>query len=70
MSLSLIISFSRALPPPPAHHASARPVLASHPSHPLPAHLQFPSHAQVAAGYGFAPLSPAKGYQTNLWYTE
>ncbi|KAL1510089.1 hypothetical protein ABEB36_004744 [Hypothenemus hampei] len=58
----------RVLPPPPAHHSSARPVL---PSHPLPAHLQFPSHAQVAAaGYGFAPLSPAKGYQTNLWFTE
>ncbi|KAH1022029.1 hypothetical protein HUJ04_011498 [Dendroctonus ponderosae] len=61
----------RGLPPPPAHHSSARPVLASHPSHPLPAHLQFPSHAQVAAaGYGFAPLSPAKGYQANLWFTE
>ncbi|XP_065159459.1 homeodomain-interacting protein kinase 2 isoform X3 [Atheta coriaria] len=58
--------------PPPAHHASARPVLASHPSHPLPAHLQFPSHAQVAASYGFAPLSPAKGhqYQTSLWFAE
>ncbi|GLV35353.1 Homeodomain interacting protein kinase [Carabus blaptoides fortunei] len=63
----------RALPPPPAHHASARPVLASHPSHPLPAHMQFPSHAQVAAApYGFAPLSPAKShqYQPSLWFAE
>lgn len=62
-----------ALPPPPAHHSSARPVLASHPSHPLPAHLQFPSHAQVAAAsYGFAPLSPAKShqYQPSLWFAE
>ncbi|CAG9864718.1 unnamed protein product [Phyllotreta striolata] len=60
----------RALPPPPAHHASARPVIASHASHPLPAHLQFPSHAQVAAtSYGFAPLSPAKSHQYQpLWY--
>ncbi|XP_022903261.1 homeodomain-interacting protein kinase 2 isoform X2 [Onthophagus taurus] len=58
------------LPPPPAHHASARPVLASHPSHPLPAHLQFPSHAQVAS-YGFAPLSPAKNHQyQSLWFAE
>ncbi|XP_028129752.1 homeodomain-interacting protein kinase 2 isoform X2 [Diabrotica virgifera virgifera] len=64
----------RALPPPPAHHASARPVLASHASHPLPAHLQFPSHAQVtAASYGFAPLSPAKSHQyqpASLWFAE
>ncbi|XP_049826145.1 homeodomain-interacting protein kinase 2 isoform X4 [Aethina tumida] len=66
----------RALPPPPAHHSSARPVLASHPSHPpLPAHLQFPSHAQVAAAasYGFAPLSPAKSHQyqqASLWFAE
>ncbi|KAJ8949716.1 hypothetical protein NQ318_013585 [Aromia moschata] len=63
----------RALPPPPAHHSSARPVLASHPAHPLPAHLQFPSHAQVAAAsYGF-PLSPAKSHQyqpTSLWFAE
>ncbi|KAJ8984613.1 hypothetical protein NQ317_006075 [Molorchus minor] len=52
----------RAIPPPPAHHASARPVLASHATHPLPAHLQFPSHAQVAAAsYGFAP--PPKSRQ-------
>nr|XP_023030165.1 homeodomain-interacting protein kinase 2-like isoform X3 [Leptinotarsa decemlineata] len=64
----------RALPPPPAHHSSARPVLASHASHPLPAHLQFPSHAQVAAAsYGFAPLSPAKSHQyqpASLWFAE
>ncbi|KAK9870978.1 hypothetical protein WA026_009938 [Henosepilachna vigintioctopunctata] len=60
--------------PPPAHHASARPVLANHATHPLPAHLQFPSHAQVAtAPYGFAPLSPAKTHQyqpTSLWFAE
>ncbi|XP_017767875.1 PREDICTED: homeodomain-interacting protein kinase 2 isoform X2 [Nicrophorus vespilloides] len=59
--------------PPPAHHASARPVLANHPGHPLPAHMQFPSHAQVAAAsYGFAPLSPAKShqYQASLWFAE
>ncbi|KAK4887738.1 hypothetical protein RN001_004009 [Aquatica leii] len=63
----------RALPPPPAHHSSARPVLASHTTHPLPAHLQFPSHPQVAAAsYGFAPLSPAKThqYQPSLWFAE
>ncbi|XP_023719375.1 homeodomain-interacting protein kinase 2 isoform X5 [Cryptotermes secundus] len=65
----------RALPP-PAHHASTRPVLATHPSHPLPAHMQpaavFPAHPQVAASYGFAPLSPAKShqYQPSLWFTE
>lgn len=65
----------RALPP-PAHHASARPVLATHPTHPLPAHMQpaavFPAHPQVAASYGFAPLSPAKShqYQPSLWFTE
>ncbi|XP_018328725.1 homeodomain-interacting protein kinase 2 isoform X2 [Agrilus planipennis] len=62
----------RGLPPPPAHHSSARPVIASHASHPLPAHLQFPSHGQVAASYGFAPLSPAKThqYQTSLWFAD
>jgi homeodomain interacting protein kinase len=55
--------------PPPAHHASARPVLASHASHPLPAHLQFPSQV---TGYGFAPLSPAKSHQyhQSLWFAE
>jgi hypothetical protein len=69
------VCFSRALPP-PAHHASARPVLATHPTHPLPAHMQpaavFPAHPQVAASYGFAPLSPAKShqYQPSLWFTE
>lgn len=67
--------YSRALPPPPAHHSSARPMIASHhASHPLPAHLQFPSHAQVAAAasYGFAPLSP-KNHQyqpASLWFAE
>nr|CAD7580331.1 unnamed protein product [Timema californicum] len=65
----------RALPP-PAHHASARPVLATHPTHPLPAHMQpaavFPAHPQVAASYGFASLSPAKShqYQPSLWFAE
>ncbi|KYB27931.1 Homeodomain-interacting protein kinase 2-like Protein [Tribolium castaneum] len=62
----------RALPPPPAHHSSARPVLASHTSHPLPAHLQFPSQV-AAASYGFAPLSPAKSHQyqpASLWFAE
>lgn len=75
--LTILICFirSRALPPPPAHHSSARPMLASHATHPLPAHLQFPSHAQVAAAapYGYAPLSPAKShhqYQTSLWFAE
>nr|XP_008192082.1 PREDICTED: homeodomain-interacting protein kinase 2 isoform X7 [Tribolium castaneum] len=65
-------SYSRALPPPPAHHSSARPVLASHTSHPLPAHLQFPSQV-AAASYGFAPLSPAKSHQyqpASLWFAE
>ncbi|XP_076252678.1 homeodomain interacting protein kinase isoform X11 [Rhynchophorus ferrugineus] len=61
----------RAIPPPPAHHSSARPVLTSHTTHPLPAHLQFPSHAPVTS-YGFAPMSPGKGhqYQASLWFTE
>ncbi|KAK6625837.1 hypothetical protein RUM43_006136 [Polyplax serrata] len=68
----------RALPP-PAHHGSARPVLAAHmnpPGHPLPAHMQpaavFPAHPQVTGPYGFAPLSPAKThqYQPGLWFTE
>ncbi|XP_046424227.1 homeodomain-interacting protein kinase 2 isoform X3 [Neodiprion fabricii] len=56
---------SRALPP-PAHHSSARPLLASHAAHPLPAHMQ------PTAVYGLAPLSPAKHqYQTSgLWFTE
>uniref|UniRef100_V9IB26 Homeodomain interacting protein kinase n=1 Tax=Apis cerana TaxID=7461 RepID=V9IB26_APICE len=55
----------RALPP-PAHHSSARPLLASHAAHPLPAHMQ------PTAVYGLAPLSPAKHqYQpSSLWFTE
>ncbi|XP_061927396.1 homeodomain-interacting protein kinase 2 isoform X27 [Apis cerana] len=57
--------YSRALPP-PAHHSSARPLLASHAAHPLPAHMQ------PTAVYGLAPLSPAKHqYQpSSLWFTE
>ncbi|KAG8267713.1 lens induction in camera-type eye [Homalodisca vitripennis] len=62
----------RALPP-PAHHASARPLLATH-SHPLPAHMQpaamFPALSQVAS---FGYISPAKSHQyhqTPLWFTE
>jgi len=54
----------RALPP-PAHHTSARPLLATH-SHPLPAHMQ-PAH-YMPLGY----ISPAKShqYQAPLWFTE
>uniref|UniRef100_A0A1B0CCC7 non-specific serine/threonine protein kinase n=2 Tax=Lutzomyia longipalpis TaxID=7200 RepID=A0A1B0CCC7_LUTLO len=55
--------------PPPAHNGSSRQVL---PSHPLPAHIQFP--AQYSQ---FGPLSPAQvankhgHYQTaNLWFAE
>ncbi|XP_067209868.1 homeodomain-interacting protein kinase 2 isoform X10 [Linepithema humile] len=57
--------YSRALPP-PAHHSSTRPLLAGHPAHPLPAHMQ------PTAVYGLAPLSPAKHqYQPpGLWFTE
>lgn len=68
----------RALPP-PAHHSNARPVLAAHAAHPLPAHMQpavFPAHPQAvataalaAASYGYAPLSPAKSQYQHLWYT-
>ncbi|XP_011167186.1 homeodomain-interacting protein kinase 2 isoform X4 [Solenopsis invicta] len=56
---------SRALPP-PAHHSSARPLLASHAAHPMPAHMQ------PTAVYGLAPISPAKHqYQpSSLWFTE
>lgn len=73
---------SRRALPPPAHHSSARPVLAAHASHPLPAHMQpaavFPAHPQVAAAaaaaaaatYGYAPLSPAKSQYQHLWYAE
>ncbi|KAG8229821.1 hypothetical protein J437_LFUL008189 [Ladona fulva] len=69
------IALMRQALPPPAHHASARPVLATHPSHPLPAHMQpaavFPAHPQVAASYGYGPLSPAKSqYQPHLWFAE
>ncbi|XP_058987515.1 homeodomain-interacting protein kinase 2 isoform X3 [Musca domestica] len=54
--------------PPPAHNSSSRQVI---PSHPLPAHIQFPTQ------YGqFAPLSPAQVAAskhahyapTNIWY--
>ncbi|XP_065206382.1 homeodomain-interacting protein kinase 2 isoform X3 [Planococcus citri] len=63
--------------PPPAHHASARPLLTTHTSHPLPAHMQpgavFPAHPQaVAATYGY--LSPKTQYHhqpsAGLWFTE
>lgn len=73
------VPFSTGALPPPAHHSSARPVLAAHMNaagHPLPAHMQpaavFPAHPQVAASYGFAALSPAKThqYQPGLWFTE
>ncbi|XP_071442211.1 homeodomain-interacting protein kinase 2 isoform X2 [Hetaerina americana] len=69
------IALMRQALPPPAHHASARPVLATHASHPLPAHMQpaavFPAHPQVAASYGYGPLSPAKSqYQPHLWFAE
>ncbi|XP_076475591.1 homeodomain interacting protein kinase isoform X8 [Bombus vancouverensis nearcticus] len=55
---------SRALPP-PAHHSSARPLLASHAAHPLPAHMQ------PTAVYGLAPLSPAKHqYQPSVNHSD
>nr|XP_018898939.1 PREDICTED: homeodomain-interacting protein kinase 2 isoform X2 [Bemisia tabaci] len=58
--------------PPPAHHASARPLLTTHPSHPLPAHMQSAAVFPAAASYGF--LSPAKSHQyhqpTGLWFPE
>ncbi|XP_057332413.1 homeodomain-interacting protein kinase 2 isoform X3 [Microplitis mediator] len=56
---------SRTLPP-PAHHSSTRPLLTSHATHPLPAHMQ------PTAVYGLAPLSPSKHqYQpSSLWFTE
>ncbi|CAB0031384.1 unnamed protein product [Trichogramma brassicae] len=51
--------------PPPAHHSSARPLLSSHATHPLPAHIQ-PSNV-----YGLNPISPVKHqYQPGLWFTE
>ncbi|XP_050526344.1 homeodomain-interacting protein kinase 2 isoform X2 [Daktulosphaira vitifoliae] len=50
--------------PPPAHHASARPLLTTHATHPLPAHMQ------PTAVYGY--LSPAKTHHQYqpLWFTE
>uniref|UniRef100_U5EGN3 non-specific serine/threonine protein kinase n=1 Tax=Corethrella appendiculata TaxID=1370023 RepID=U5EGN3_9DIPT len=53
--------------PPPAHNGSSRQVL---PTHPLPAHIQFPTQYSQ-----FGPLSPAQiankhGYPTNLWFGE
>ncbi|GAB0092636.1 homeodomain-interacting protein kinase 2 [Sergentomyia squamirostris] len=55
--------------PPPAHNGSSRQVL---PSHPLPAHIQFPTQYSQ-----FGPLSPAQvankhgHYQpANLWFGE
>ncbi|XP_075161148.1 homeodomain interacting protein kinase isoform X5 [Haematobia irritans] len=54
--------------PPPAHNSSSRQVI---PSHPLPAHIQFPTQYSQ-----FAPLSPAQVAAskhahyapTNIWY--
>ncbi|XP_050431437.1 homeodomain-interacting protein kinase 2 isoform X2 [Adelges cooleyi] len=50
--------------PPPAHHASARPILTTHATHPLPAHMQ------PTAVYGY--LSPAKTHHQYqpLWFAE
>ncbi|XP_059483910.1 homeodomain-interacting protein kinase 2 isoform X2 [Neocloeon triangulifer] len=74
-----VASYTSGALPPPAHHSNARPVLAAHPGHPLPAHMQpavFPAHPQAvataalaAASYGYAPLSPAKSQYQHLWYT-
>ncbi|XP_065343539.1 homeodomain-interacting protein kinase 2 isoform X2 [Cloeon dipterum] len=74
-----VASYTSGALPPPAHHSNARPVLAAHPAHPLPAHMQpavFPAHPQAvataalaAASYGYAPLSPAKSQYQHLWYT-
>ena len=64
---------SRSLLPPPAHHSSARPVLAAHPSgHPLPAHLPsvFGGHPQVAGTFNYAALSPSKSQYQPLWLAE
>ncbi|XP_037939381.1 homeodomain-interacting protein kinase 2 isoform X2 [Teleopsis dalmanni] len=54
--------------PPPAHNSSSRQVI---PSHPLPAHIQFPTQYSQ-----FGPLSPAQVAvskhahyaSTNIWY--
>ncbi|CAG9800548.1 unnamed protein product [Chironomus riparius] len=56
---------ARVVPPPPAHNPSNRQVL---PTHPLPAHIQFPQYGQFGA-----PLSPqvaANLRPGNLWYAE
>lgn len=48
--------------PPPAHNASSRQVL---PTHPLPAHIQFPTQYSQ-----FAPLSPAQIANKHFWFNE
>ncbi|XP_074111336.1 homeodomain interacting protein kinase isoform X2 [Cotesia typhae] len=66
MSSPLTLYESSRTLPPPAHHSSTRPLLTSHATHPLPAHMQ------PTAVYGLAPLSPTKHqYQpSSLWFTE
>ncbi|XP_021954938.1 homeodomain-interacting protein kinase 3 isoform X2 [Folsomia candida] len=69
--------------PPPAHHGSARSVLAAHAAHahashhghnphtlPPPAHLPpvFSTHPPMAMAFG--PLSPAKATYQPLWFAE
>jgi homeodomain interacting protein kinase len=60
-------SFNRVVPP-PAHNGSSRQVL---PSHPLPAHIQFPTQYSQ-----FGPLSPQVATKhghyppTNIWFGE
>ncbi|XP_037909201.1 homeodomain-interacting protein kinase 2 isoform X4 [Hermetia illucens] len=60
-------NFNRVVPP-PAHNGSSRQVL---PTHPLPAHIQFPTQYSQ-----FGPLSPAQvankhgPYATNIWYGD
>jgi len=73
--------FTAAGLPPPAHHGSARSVLAaaaahaSHHSHnphlPPPAHLpptMFSTHPPMAMAFG--PLSPPKATYQPLWFAE
>ncbi|EAT44946.1 AAEL003731-PA, partial [Aedes aegypti] len=48
--------------PPPAHNASSRQVL---PTHPLPAHIQFPTQYSQ-----FGPLSPAQIANKHFWFNE
>lgn len=48
--------------PPPAHNASSRQVL---PTHPLPAHIQFPTQYSQ-----FGPLSPAQIANKHYWFGE